>query len=302
MPNTDIRIQVTFPAHWKTRKLERLAGDAGVKCLIFLWCFTGVNKCDGILTGMSDLDIEDAAYWTGIPKQFVTALIECGFLEGEENDRLLHDWKDHNKWCAEFSIRSERNRKSIESRWNTSRIQDEYETNTSCSTTSKVRKGKEGKGKAGKVTGGSGGNSEIPEGEEMPADFRKVSDCYQAEYLKRFNKKPPWGKPEGKHIRELLDRYPVEDILWYIPEAFKGKDELITPNLGAFRSCCSFKFIDRLLPKKDKAKKPENQVATVKYLCDESPHKTGEIYSMDITKAYLLEKSGIVEIVKDGLI
>jgi len=268
MPNTDIRIQVTFPAHWKTRKLERLAGDAGVKCLIFLWCFTGVNKCDGILTGMSDLDIEDAAYWTGIPKQFVTALLECGFLEGEENDRLLHDWKDHNKWCAEFSIRSERNRKSIESRWNTSRIQDEYEANTSCSTTSKVRKGKEGKGKAGEVIGGSGGNLKKQEEEEMPADFRKVSDCYQEQYLKRFNKKPPWGKPEGKHIRELLDRYPVEDVLKYIGYAFQTDDELIKPNIGVFRSCCSFKFIDRWIAGRSKVNLSGNTEGTLQDLID----------------------------------
>jgi len=173
MPNTDIRIQVTFPAHWKTRKLERLAGDAGVKCLIFLWCFAGVNKCDGILTGMSDLDIEDAAYWTGIPKQFVTALIECGFLEGEESNRSLHDWGDHNKWCAEFSIRSERNRKSIESRWNTSRIQDEYEMNTSCCTTSKVRKGKEGEGKAGKEGNGSVSQDSV-KSQDLPVEYKNL--------------------------------------------------------------------------------------------------------------------------------
>ena len=149
MPNTDIRVQVTFPGHWKTRKMERLAGDMGVKCLIYLWIFVAVNKPDGELAGMSDNDIEDAAYWTGPPGQFIKSLLECGFIDGEETTRAVHDWQEHNKWCAEFPIRSERNRKNIVKRWDDVEYQSNTKakkSNTGCSTTSKVRKGKGRKG------------------------------------------------------------------------------------------------------------------------------------------------------------
>jgi len=112
MPNTDIRIQVTFPAHWKTRKLEYLLGEAGPKYLIYLWCYAGVSKPLGDFSGMTDEEIEASAFWPGESGKLIEGLIESGYLNGEKGERKLHDWKEHNGWAYGFPSRSERNRKN----------------------------------------------------------------------------------------------------------------------------------------------------------------------------------------------
>ena len=112
MPNTDIRVQVTFPSHWKTRKLEKLAGHEGIKCLIYLWIFVAVNKPDGKLTDMNEEDIETAAYWNGDPGVFVDALCNCKFLVGDVGNYEIKDWKEHQPWAANAKKRSKAARKA----------------------------------------------------------------------------------------------------------------------------------------------------------------------------------------------
>ena len=92
---------------------------------------------------------------------------------------------------------------------------------------------------------------------KMAADSRQITDLYQKFYIERFNRKPAWGKQEGKRVRELLERYSLEDVLKIIEIIFTVPDELISPHLGTFRSCLSDKFCDRALTLKGGNGKPK---------------------------------------------
>lgn len=89
---TDARISTGLPTHPKTKKLvRRLGGDAGWRLVcLFLWA--AAHRSDGILSNMSDEDIELAAEWHGQAGSFVTALVDVGFIKGAERSRTLTDW------------------------------------------------------------------------------------------------------------------------------------------------------------------------------------------------------------------
>lgn len=93
---TDVRISTGLPGHPKTKKLlRRLGGDAGwnLVCL-FLWA--AAHRSDGDLSGMTDEDIELAVDWGAKDGAFVAALVDVGFLDGEQGARRIHDWHQHN--------------------------------------------------------------------------------------------------------------------------------------------------------------------------------------------------------------
>lgn len=105
---TDARISVALPGHPKTKKLARRLGDAGPLHCIYLFLWTAANRSDGDLAGMSDEDIELAINWTGEDNAFVSAMTAVGFLDGEEGERRIHDWSEHNAWAAGADDRSQR--------------------------------------------------------------------------------------------------------------------------------------------------------------------------------------------------
>src|SRR5690606_19382515 len=39
---------------------------------------------------------------------FVSAMVDVGFLDGEEGQRRIHDWEEHNPWAAGAEARSEK--------------------------------------------------------------------------------------------------------------------------------------------------------------------------------------------------
>lgn len=119
--NKDFRLSVGFITHPKTVKLRRRIGDAGALALISLFGFTAQNKPDGNLTGMSDEDIAIAAGWDGEPAVFVSALLECRFLDDCDGHFSVHDWAMHNGWAANAQSRSEQSRSAAEQRWNKKR-------------------------------------------------------------------------------------------------------------------------------------------------------------------------------------
>lgn len=116
--NTDIRIAVSFKGHRKRRKLRMLLGSGSTDYLIDLWINTATNHPDGVLVGMSSLDVALEAGWEDDPEKFVGAMIESGFLDQDEDGTFrLHDWEDHQPFVIEAPKRSQQAKKAAEARW-----------------------------------------------------------------------------------------------------------------------------------------------------------------------------------------
>ena|GEM_PF-4077080 len=116
--NTDIRIAVSFKGHRKRRKLRMLLGAGSTDYLIDLWINTATNHPDGVLAGMSTLDVALESGWEDDPEKFVSAMVECGFLDkGEDGTYRLHDWEDHQPFVIEAPKRSLQAQKAAEARW-----------------------------------------------------------------------------------------------------------------------------------------------------------------------------------------
>lgn len=110
MPATDARISTALPQHPKTKKLIRRLGEGAAWYFVRLLLFATQSKPDGDLSGMTDEDLEIAVDWRGEPGAFISALAEVGFLDGEEGERSIHDWHEHNPWAAGSTARSARAR------------------------------------------------------------------------------------------------------------------------------------------------------------------------------------------------
>ena len=110
MSNSDARISVSLPTHPKTKKLKRRLGAEGVLSLVYLFLWASQNKPSGDLSGMSDEDIELAVDWDGDIGLFVSTLSEVGFIDGDEFEREIHDWAEHNPWASGAEMRADRAR------------------------------------------------------------------------------------------------------------------------------------------------------------------------------------------------
>ncbi|MDA8215217.1 MAG: hypothetical protein M0Z64_08065 [Nitrospiraceae bacterium] len=86
--NKDIRINIGFPTHTKTRKLIRRLGHKGFYSLVCIWCYAAITRPKGILYGMTAEDIAITADWDDDPNKLITALIECGFLDKPDNGEV----------------------------------------------------------------------------------------------------------------------------------------------------------------------------------------------------------------------
>ncbi|WP_289241962.1 hypothetical protein [Delftia sp.] len=95
---TDARISAGLPGHPKTKKLIRRLDDGAAWKLVCLFLWAADNRSDGDLSGMTDEDIELAIDWDGEEGAFVRVLAEVRFLDGEEGQRRIHDWSEHNPW------------------------------------------------------------------------------------------------------------------------------------------------------------------------------------------------------------
>jgi 5-methylcytosine-specific restriction endonuclease McrA len=118
--NTDIRISVSFRNHRKRKRLKLLLGPGATDYLLDLWIATAMNHPTGILSGMDETDIALEAGWEGDPAEFCRALLECKFLErDEEGTYFLHDWEEHQPWVIKAEARSEKARNAVNAKWGT---------------------------------------------------------------------------------------------------------------------------------------------------------------------------------------
>jgi len=104
---TDFRISCALFAHPKFQKLLRRHGDHAGLSLLRLFGYTAQNKPDGNLAGLTTEDLEIAAGWTGEQGALGRALVEIGFVDGDEGTFALHDWNDHQPWVAGSQARSD---------------------------------------------------------------------------------------------------------------------------------------------------------------------------------------------------
>lgn len=114
----DVRLSVGLRRHRKTKRLKRILGADGCWSLVCLFMWVGEERWTGDLSGLSDVDLEEEADWEGDPGKFVAALIEVGFIDGDEFDRSIHDWEEHNPYAAGKGARIERGKRGADARWN----------------------------------------------------------------------------------------------------------------------------------------------------------------------------------------
>ena len=117
--NSDIRLAVSFRGHRKRKRLRLLLGPGSTDYLIDLWIATAMNHPNGILQGMDETDIALEAGWEGEDShKLVSALVECGFLEKNENGVYsLHDWEDHQAYVIHAERRKAQARNAAAARW-----------------------------------------------------------------------------------------------------------------------------------------------------------------------------------------
>lgn len=84
----------SLATHRKTMVLESILDITTVQAIGHLhlfWWWALDNTPDGNLTGIPDRVIAKAAQWDGDSSQFVNALRESGFIDGD----MIHDWMDY---------------------------------------------------------------------------------------------------------------------------------------------------------------------------------------------------------------
>lgn len=131
MASNDIRIDVDFVDHPKTKRLMRVAGEGAFWSLVKLFSTVAKVYPKGILTGCNEHDIEDMAGWKGKRGRFFVAITEPDFayLDLIEGEWVVHDWAEHQPWVYNSKERSEIARQNVSKRYNKQQGSDKYTTN-----------------------------------------------------------------------------------------------------------------------------------------------------------------------------
>lgn len=87
-----------------------------VGILEFLWDFVAKQTPRGDIGRWDNATIADEAEWSGDPDDFVTALLECGWLDEDEEHRLvIHDWDDHMPSWVRAKLAAEKKKEDAKS-------------------------------------------------------------------------------------------------------------------------------------------------------------------------------------------
>lgn len=101
MPACDMRIQLSWFAHWKRRRLRRDLGGDGEAAIIALWAHCAANKPDGVIGPVDDDTLAGMAEYDGDPAELRRVLtIGCRLIDDVGGVLSLHDWVDHQPWAA----------------------------------------------------------------------------------------------------------------------------------------------------------------------------------------------------------
>jgi len=113
----DFRTNTAFFTHTKTIKLKRAIGSDGVLCLLQLWAYATEHRSRGVLSDMDADDIEIAAGWGGEPGALIQALLNVRFLDEDDGQYSLHNWKERNPYAYHAEDRSTQAKRAIAKRW-----------------------------------------------------------------------------------------------------------------------------------------------------------------------------------------
>jgi hypothetical protein len=84
--------------HPKLLRLCRVLGISqpqAVGHLHFLWWWAVDYGHDGNLSRFDALDIAVAGMWDGEPDAFLSALIQCGWIDQDDDELTVHDWDEY---------------------------------------------------------------------------------------------------------------------------------------------------------------------------------------------------------------
>jgi hypothetical protein len=117
--NRDIRIDVEFWQHAKTKRMMSALGDLGPISVQRLWCYAAKHRPTGVLTGMDPDDIERAAEWPKRQKgKFFEFCLRNRWLDTTELEGVfkIHEWERYNSWAADAPSRAEYSRRAAHER------------------------------------------------------------------------------------------------------------------------------------------------------------------------------------------
>ena len=113
----DIRISIGLFTNLKVQHLRKKLGADGVLSLIQLWCYAGMHRADGMLTGMRPACVELAAGWTGACGSLCDTLLDLGLLDLNKDTFYIHDWSENQPWAANKQKRTDSAKLAAAERW-----------------------------------------------------------------------------------------------------------------------------------------------------------------------------------------
>jgi hypothetical protein len=154
--------------------------------LELLWAFTGRKTPQGNIGRWSDAVIAHAAQWPGKSSDFVVALVRVGFLDKDDEHRLIvHDWHEHMPRWVKAKLKRE-GKTVVGTVEDTG---DETTVGTTVGTTDPTS-AREGKGRQGKASEGKGRKRALPRDFQIS---KRVKD---------------WAKRKGhRHLSEHLESF-----------------------------------------------------------------------------------------------
>lgn len=110
----DIRVDVGFFSHRKTKRLIATAGLQAAWSLLVLWAKMSQQRPKGVLFDMDEADIAMEAEWPGEASVFINALRLCGgtskpgYIDRlEDGTYVLHGWEEHQHFVFTRDKRSQ---------------------------------------------------------------------------------------------------------------------------------------------------------------------------------------------------
>ena len=113
----DIRLDLGFLDHVKTRRLRARCKADGVLALLRLWCYAAQCAADGLLKDMSPEEVEGVAGWRGRRGTLFSGLCALGWLDETPGGYYLHDWHEWQAWAMHAPKRRARARHAASMRW-----------------------------------------------------------------------------------------------------------------------------------------------------------------------------------------
>ena len=177
----DIRISFSFLNHRKRKKLEAMLGPGATKYLLNLWINAAMNHPKGRLDGMTPEDIAIDADYDGNPDQFISILIDTGFIDIYDDIYIIHDWEEHQSFVFHSDERTQASRKAAFAMWK------------------KRREGSEGHTESKRDASGSlaKGNAPLPLPLPLPSPKKRHKTGPGA---------PASGQPKPKSKKEKIER------------------------------------------------------------------------------------------------